>query len=404
MAGSQRVPMEVRGPLAPYAAGLAALLRTRGYSPSAVRLRVWQLDGVSRWLAQRRLAPGELTVERAEEYLAARRARGYRSWVSPRSLDLPLEYLRRSGVVPAPAPRVAEGVVEQLLVGYRVYLATERGLADSTIEFYGGIAAVFLGERAVSDKLEVENLGAADVIGFVGRECARRSVCSAKYLVAALRSVLRYLYLCGATSTELAWAVPAVATGRGLSLPRGLESSDLARLLAGCDRRRPVGRRDYAILVLLVRLGLRSAEVAALTLDDVDWHRGEIVIRGKGNRQERLPLPCDVGEAVADYLREGRAPGADRGLFQRVNAPRGPLRAAAVGAVVHDACVRVGLPPVGAHRLRHTAATEMLRAGGSLPEIAQVLRHRRLGTTAIYARVDAAALRPLAQPWPGGAR
>lgn len=401
MASSQRVPMVVQGPLAPYSAGFAAQLRTRGYSPSAVRLRVWQLDGVSRWLAERRLAPGELTVERAEEFLAARRTSGYRCWVSDRSMDLPMEYLRGVGVVPAPTAQSAEGPVGELIASYRAYLITERGLAESTVEFYGAAAALFLQEHAASNGLDVENLSAADVIGFVGRECARRSVCSAKYLVAGLRSLLRYLHLSGATSAELVWAVPGVATGRDLSLPRGLGSSHIARLLASCDRRRGVGRRDYAILALLARLGLRSAEVAALRLDDVDWHRGEIMIRGKGNRHERLPLPCDVGEAVATYLHRGRAPGADRGLFLRVNAPHGALRASGVGAVVHDACVRAGLAPVGAHRLRHTAATEMLRAGGSLPEIAQVLRHRHLDTTAIYARVDSTALRPLAQPWPG---
>lgn len=401
MPGSQRVPMAVQGPLARYAAGFAAELRMAGYSSSAVRLRVWQLDGVSRWLEERRLAPGELTVERIEEFLSARRTSGYRCWVSNRSLDLPMEHLRRVGAVPVPMARLTQGPAEELLVGYRAYLVTERGLAQCTIGFYSAAAALFLQEHAASDGLDVADISAADVIGFGGRECARRSVSSAKYLVAGLRSVLRYLQMTGATSTELAWAVPGVATGRGLSLPRGLGSSEVARLLASCDRRRGVGRRDYAILTLLVRLGLRSAEVAALRLDDMDWHRGEIMIRGKGDRHERLPLPCDVGEAVAAYLRHGRRTGADRNLFQRVNAPQGALRASGVGAVVHDACIRAGLAPVGAHRLRHTAATEILRAGGSLPEIAQVLRHRHLDTTAIYARVDAAALRPLAQPWPG---
>jgi integrase/recombinase XerD len=401
MSGSQRMPMVVSGPLAPCAAGFAAELRRAGYSPSAVRLRVWQLDGMSRWLEVRRLLPNELTAERAEEYLAARRARGYRSWVSTRGLCLPMGYLREVGAVPAPAFGVAQGPVEELLARYRAYLLTERGLAKSTIEFYGRVAALFLRAHASPQRLGLEDLDAGDVIGFVGRECARRSVCSAKYLVAGLRSVLRYLHLSGATSTALVWAVPGVATGRGLVLPRGLRASDVARLLGGCDRRREVGRRDYAILTLLVRLGLRSAEVAALRLDDVDWHRGEIMIRGKGDRHERLPLPCDVGEALVAYLRPGPGPGTNRSLFQRVNAPHGPLRASAVSAVVHDACIRAGLAPVGAHRLRHTAATEMLRAGGSLPEIAQVLRHRHLDSTALYARVDSAALRPLAQPWPG---
>jgi integrase len=180
-----------------------------------------------------------------------------------------------------------------------------------------------------------------------------------------------------------------------------VEPEVVARLLASCDRRRTVGRRDYAILLLLIRLGLRVGEVAAIELDDVDWRRGEIVIRGKGNRQDRLPLPVDVGEALVAYLRR-RGPDECRALFLKVHAPAGALVGNTVCGVVADACVRAGMPRVGAHRLRHTAATAMLRRGASLAEIAQVLRHREIKTTAIYAKVDRGRLRALAQPWPGG--
>lgn len=393
----------VTGPLGPFADGFASELVGRGYSPSAVRLRLWLLDHVSRWLEEEELAPSELTAQRAEEFLAARRAKGYRSWISPRSMNMPLEYLRSIRVAPMPAPDAPAGPIDELLEAYRGYLVRERGLAASTIEYYAGVARLFLAEHSGLEGPNLEQLSAADVTAFVGCECARRSVASAKYLVVALRCLLRYLHVAGVTAAPLASVVPAVAGRRGASLPRGLEPTDVARLLASCDRRRAVGRRDYAILTLLVRLGLRAGEVAALTLDDLDWHRGEITVRGKGNRPERLPLPADVGEVLVAYLRRGRPRGADRILFVRVNAPRGRLSGRGVGAVVHDACVRAGLAPVGAHRLRHIAATQMLRAGGSLPEIAQVLRHRRLDTTAIYAKVDRMALRCLAQPWPGGA-
>jgi integrase len=174
-------------------------------------------------------------------------------------------------------------------------------------------------------------------------------------------------------------------------------------MLASCDRRTLVGQRDHAVLVLLARLGLRAGEVAALTLDDVDWHRGELAIHGKGERLERLPIPVDVGEALVGYLRRrGRTEGS-RAVFLRLRAPAGGLSAGGVISVVARACMRAGVPVVGAHRLRHTAATEMLRAGASLSEIAQVLRHRRLETTAIYAKVDRVGLGVLSRPWPGGA-
>jgi integrase len=211
--------------------------------------------------------------------------------------------------------------------------------------------------------------------------------------------LLRYLHVAGLISAPLVWAVPSVADLRDRSLPRGLERAAVRRLLASCDRRRLVGRRDYAILLLLSRLGLRAGEVAGMRLDDVDWRRGELLVRGKGNRQDVLPLPVDVGEAMVSYLR--RRPRCEcRALFLRVTAPRAAMDRCTVAWVVRAACDRAGLPRVGAHRLRHTAATEMLRAGASLAEIGQVLRHRELKTTTIYAKVDRKALRPLARPWP----
>jgi site-specific recombinase XerD len=391
----------VRGPLAVYASGYRAELLGRGYSLHAVRLRLWQLDHLSRWLEAEGVVPGGLAPARVDEFLEARRARGYRSWVSPRSMVLPLGYLRAVGAVPTPAPVAARGPVEELLGEYCRYLACERGLAQGTIGDYERVARLFLSERSWADGAGVERLTSAQVTAFVARECPRRSVASACYLACGLRSLLRYLHVAGITSVSLVGAVPGIPVRRA-KLPRALEPAVVARLLASCDRRRTVGRRDHAILLLLARLGLRAGEVAALQLDDVDWRAGEILIRGKGDRHERLPLPHDVGEALVSYLRR-RPPQESRVLFVRVNAPRGALRARAVCAVVHDACVRAGVPPVGAHRLRHTAATGMLRAGASLPEIAEVLRHRRLETTTIYARVDRAALRELALPWPGGA-
>lgn len=202
----------------------------------------------------------------------------------------------------------------------------------------------------------------------------------------------------------LAGAVPSVARWSVAGLPRGLTTKQVRALLASCDRRRALGRRDYAILVLLARLGLRAAEVSALRLDDIEWRAGEIVVRGKGRTEERLPLPADVGDAIAAYLQRGRPRRPEREVFLRVIAPLRGLSPDGVSEVVRAASERAGLGSFGSHRLRHTAGTQLLQAGGSLPEVAEVLRHRTVATTAIYAKVDDSALRGLAVSWPGGAR
>jgi integrase/recombinase XerD len=326
-----------------------------------------------------------------------------RRGVSPLSVRLPLAFLREVGVVPAAVPSAVEGPFERLLDDYRRYLAHERGLAQGTIENYGRVARLFLGEREQAGGLRLERLSAADVSGFLARECPRRTVPGARKLVECLRPLLRYLHVAGLIQTPLRWAVPGVADLRDRSLPRGLEPAAVKRLLASCDRRRTVGRRDYAVLLLLARLGLRAGEVAALTLEDIDWRRGEIVVRGKGARLDQLPLTVDVGEVLVSYLRRRPSSEQSRALFLKVQAPAGPLEPHGVKDVVREACRRAGMPSVGPHRLRHTAATEMLRRGASLPEIGQVLRHRDIRTTARYAKVDRAKLRVLALPWPGDA-
>ena len=220
-------------------------------------------------------------------------------------------------------------------------------------------------------------------------------------LAAKLRPLLRYLHVAGLIEAPLVWAVPNVADLRGRSLPKGVSPVWVAAMLAGCDPERAIGRRDLAVLLLLWRLGLRAGEVAAIELDDIDWRAGELLVHGKGHREDRMPLPVDVGDALVAYLRVRRA-SEHRGLFLCELAPFGPLTSDVVATIVRRACRRAGVPEVGPHRLRHTAATEMLRARCSLEEIAQVLRHRQLESTALYARVDVDSLRALALPWPGG--
>ncbi|HEY2654042.1 MAG TPA: site-specific integrase [Solirubrobacteraceae bacterium] len=393
----------VSGPLAPYAAGFELWLSSRSYSPSAAADRLCQFDQLSRWLERVGLGAGDLTDARAAGFAASRREAGLVTWTSSQSATLPLGYLRGLGVVPTSAPVVAQGPLEELLADYGGYLLRERRLSDHTVrDAYVPAARLFLAGRQGLDGLGLERLSAADVSLFLAAECPKRSVSGARDLVCALRSLLRYLHLAGLIEAPLVWAVPSVADLRDRTLPRGLERAAVKKLLASCDRRTLIGRRDFAVLVLLSRLGLRAGEVAAIQLDDIDWRSGLLLVRGKGGRYDELPLAVDVGEAIVSYLR--RRPRCEcRSLFLRVTAPREGLNRCTVAWVVRAACDRAGLPRVGAHRLRHTAATEMLRTGASLAEIGQVLRHREQKTTAQYAKVDRKALRALARPWPSQA-
>jgi site-specific recombinase XerD len=303
-------------------------------------------------------------------------------------------------LVPAVCGPVSVTALDRVLERYVDHLARERRLAVATIRHRRDVAQRFLADCAVGDEPDLKRLTAVDVRQFVLVKGRQGSIGQAKLIVVALRSLLRFLHLQGLIPTDLASAAPTIAGSRYSSLPRALEPTLVRRLLDSCDRRTSSGRRDYAVLTLLSRLGLRAGEVAAIELADIVWRHGEMMIRGKGQRQERLPLPTDVGEAVVAYIQRARPRAKCRRLFLRSLAPRGGLTAGAIAQVVRAACLRAGLPEMGAHRLRHTAATQMLRRGSSLAEIAQVLRHSSILTTTIYAKVDRDVLRTLAQPWP----
>lgn len=292
-----------------------------------------------------------------------------------------------------------------LLAEFRTWLDRERGLAPVSVRCYSKQAKAFL--AAIGGPGAVSGLDAGQVTAFMVDYCRDRNRCSAKAMVTSLRAFLRFVHATGRTALSLAGAVPAVASWRLAVLPRGLPAAEVERLLAGCDRETPVGCRDYAVLSLLARLGLRGAEAAGLQglqLGDIDWRAGEVAVTGKGSRVERLPLPALAGEALARWLTDGRPCRESRAVFVTVRRPYRQLTPEAVRQVMGRACDRAGLQRRGAHRLRHALATEMLRAGASLPEVGQVLRHRSQLSTAVYAKVDQDALRPLARPWPGVGR
>ena len=404
MARSKRTAPRARitGPLAPFADDYSANLQGCGYSARSVISESSHLARLSHWLEERRLGADDLDEERLEEFLGElpRRRDGGRV-CSRQALRQMLEVLKDSGVGQSPVAAAAIAPSEALLADFERFLRHERAVAPSTASVYVARARRFLDWCAPNG--ELADLTASDVTGAVLRASASVSVSTTKLFVTALRSFLRFSFVEGLTPVDLSAAALSVARRRRSSLPKGIDKKSVDALFRACDRRHQKGRRDYAVLLVLVRLGLRAGEVAGLRLRDIDWRAGEVVVRGKGRREDRLPLPHDVGEAIVAYLKRGRPKGFGcREVFLRVVAPIGPLGTNGIGQIVRCACARAGVPVIGPHRLRHTLACQMAEAGVPLPGIAEALRHRAISSTAEYARVDIARLRTVAQPWPEG--
>jgi len=392
----------VSGLLEPFVDAYRLKLVSLGYTQRSVVPQVRQVGRLSAWLQRQELTVAELDEDQVKAFLAVQRADGrHRSqWSCPGLLCL-LDVLRelRAAAVPAPVPTGSDSAV--LLGLFERYLLDERGLTIGTVAGYLAHARRFLGGLS---GLELHELGASEVSAVVLREVDRGvSVSAAQNFVAGLRAFLRYCFVEGLLDTDLAGAALSVTGRRRSPLPQGISRAQARALLDSCDRRTALGRRDYAIILSLLRLGLRRGELAAVTLDDLDWRAGEVVIHGKGGRVDRLPVPADVGAAIAAYLRHGRRPSSHRELFLQGRAPFTPIDAGTVSSTVRRACRRAGITSMGAHRLRHTMACQMVEAGVPLIQIGQVLRHQSLQSTAIYARVDVERLRELAAPWPTGA-
>jgi integrase/recombinase XerD len=389
------------GPLAPFADAYAAELRERGYTRLSTVNELRQVARLSRWLEAGGRGAGELSGELVEEFLDWQRGIGrHRSQWSRPGLVCLQELLRGLGVLPATEPARASSPTDLLLARFERYLLAERGLVAGTVRGYLTHARRFLDGLTSA---ELDGLTAAEVTGAVlDKAGSGVSVSATQYFVSALRAFLRFCFLEGLAEADLSQAALTVTGRRSSPLPRGIGRADALALLDACDRRTALGRRDYALIMLGLRLGLRRGEVAALRLDDIDWRAGELVVRGKGDRCDRLPLPADVGQALASYLRRGRPASDRRELFLRARPPFEPIASGTVASTVRRACRRAGIPEIGSHRLRHTAACAMVGAGVPLERIGQVLRHRSLQSTAIYARVDLDGLRRLARPWPAG--
>jgi site-specific recombinase XerD len=391
----------VPGPLAPFADGFRAELERRGYTAASKEYKVNEMARLSRWLEAEGLGAADVTSERMLAFLkvfGATRTQPPTLWAM-RPL---LEWLRAEGVISAD-PAVPPGPLDELMGDYRRWMVEDRALAERTVGRYEQTARRFLAGRAHADGAGagVEGLTGEAVTAFLLADVARGlRLGSLQGRVAELRSLLRFLYVAGLTDTALAESVPPVPGWKQTRVPPRMPAADVDALVASCDLSTGVGKRDMAMLLLLARLGLRAAEVIGLELDDLDWRAGELVVPGKGRREERMPLSAEVGEALAAYLTGARPRVETRTVFVTVVAPHRPLAKNTVSQMVWRQCARAGLERVRAHRLRHALASDLLDRGATLPEIGQVLRHRDLATTAVYAKVDHAKLRELALPWP----
>lgn len=401
-----RTPLRMReGPLDAYVDAFAQQLSDEGYAKASARYALQVVADLARWLRRRRITAPQLTAEHLGRYLehrsGQRRRRSGDAAIVRRLFNLLLD----KGVVTQSRP-IESTPAERLEEEFRLYLERERRLAPATVFHYLVFARRFLAQCLGDGELRFDGLRAADVVGFVQREAARLHCPKrSKLMTTALRSFLQYAHYRGLIGVDLRLSVPTVASWSMASLPRALSSEEVQRLLAHCDRHTAVGRRNWAILLLLARLGLRAGEVVGLALEDLDWGAGELCIRAHGGNSDRLPIPQDVGAALADYLRHSRPACSSRRVFVRVRAPhRGFASSVAICSIVRRALERAGLNPAhkGAHLLRHSVATQMLRQGASLAEIGELLRHRSAQTTMIYAKVDLDVLRPLALPWPRG--
>jgi len=396
------------GPLAARMEAFAEWAREQGYAPYSRYRKILLAACFSGWLGRQAITLRRVSSKHAARYLRARARRVKVHQEDASALKQVLTFLRRQGAISAERiTRCRQTPADHATQAFEQYLLNDRALVRATVVNYRPFIRRFLTDRFGRGRVRLSRLSARDVVRFVQRQAPRLHLKQAKLLTTALRSFLHYVRSRGDITLDLAAAIPAVANWSMPSIPRAIPAESVRQLLASIDRRTARGRRDYAILLLLARLGVRASEVVLLELDDLDWTAGQITVRGKRGVRAALPLPTDVGAAIAAYLRHGRPRSPSRRVFLRAHAPTGGFAGpSAIACVVGHHLERAGVPAPtkGAHQFRYGLATEMLRHGASLTEIGDILRHRSPETTKIYTKVDLAALRTLALSWPGGAR
>jgi len=393
------------GPLGPHVDELIAWLRGQQYTKHSIHCKIQAIADFSRWLARHHYEAAAADGERVERFLEHRERTSKRTTGDRSALRQMTDMLLKKNIVNRSAPSLNER--ERVEQAFCTHLLQDRGLRPTTPVCYIRHISRFLRGRFGDGPVRLDELAGTDIIEFVRRNTLGRNYSRAQQTLTAMYAFLRYLRLRGLIELDLAACVPKAAQWSLARLPSFLRPSQVNRVLSACERDSPVGRRNYAMLLLLARLGLRAGEVLVLMLDQIDWQHGVLALRGKGGQWTQMPLPQDVGEAIVDYLKHGRPVSSDRHLFVSARAPRRGLRNSSTISELAARTIlraRIGCPRSGAHIFRHALATEMLRQGASLSEIGKLLRHRHPDTTRIYAKVDVTALRELAMPWPGGAR
>lgn len=393
------------GPLGLHIAGFGELIEKQGYPRSTANRKIRLVIDLDQWLKRRGIEPTDYDENWAAVFLDYRSERGYCCRGDPTTLRVFLSYLRDTGVIPYPAANIKQRQLDSTTSCFAMHLATERALKPATSSIYLFEVRRFLSHHFGTGSIFLDKLSPQDISRFMLWRARTVRPRGLQLTASALRSFMRFAYQHGDISLDLAASVPSVANWRFSGVPKFLAPEQIEELLRTCDRGSSVGKRDFAILLLLARLGLRAGEVVHMRLDDIDWDRGELLVHGKANSEDRLPIPRDVGKALASYIRHGRPQCSSRHIFLRSKAPRRMLaNSVCICNVVRKALGRAGLDPSfkGSHLLRHSLATRMLRGGATLVEIGSILRHRLPNTTEIYAKVDLSALRALAQPWPGG--
>jgi site-specific recombinase XerD len=393
------------GPLAPYLSTFTALLSEHGYAKFCMKAKIRLVVKFSHWLSQQHLGVNDLNQELFDSFIKHQGIQNSVRRGDLATLKLLLRYLSGEDVMLSSAIKIDDHPFCQIEHSFAQYLSQERGLSPETLATYIPLVRCFLSDRFKTDRIGLEELSPKDITTFILRYTQSVKRSTAKLMVTSLRTFFRYLRLRGQIDTDLAALVPTVSDWRLTGLPKSLEPEQIECLLESCDQNSNVGQRDYTILLLLARLGLRAGEIVTMTLDDINWDVGELIIRGKGPRKDKLPVPCDVGEALAAYLQHGRPACSTRRVFIRARAPyQGFSSSVAICNIVQRALLRAKINTYhkGAHLLRHSLANHMLRKGASLAEIGEILRHQLPNTTEIYTKVDIVSLRSIAQPWLGG--
>jgi len=392
------------GPLGKHLIEFDIWLSELGYARSTIKIKIRIVRHLNKWLHQQKLKLKDLNEKSIRRFLDHYNTchKG-----NPRNFCLLrdfLDWLREQNIVANPTFVKRESKFDHILRDYTGYLKNERGIATATVKSYISAVERFLSKRFRRSEVLLGDLRATDTTSFVFAQTKVYSLRHVQLITTALRSFFRYLRFHGDIKVDLAASVPTVADRSQAELPKYLSVKDVNKLLHHCDQTKPVGIRDYALLLFMARLGLRTREILKMTLDDINWGSGVVTVYGKGGYQEQLPIPKDVGQAIAMYLKKVRPKCDTRGLFVSTKAPVKELARSSICCIVRRACQRADLSPPhqGAHLLRHSLATRMLREGATMTEIAEILRHRSPATTEIYAKVDLNSLSELAVPWLGG--